>query len=323
MTIILLNAFIVNFITFHLCWNQTCKIRHLTTTLGKKGVSLLCTLKRRLGTVLHVMILVLMLWLSVWQECPAAWLWWLPTSWRWRAAVGWSRWRRWGRPGPVPDRTWASCGSWRSLKTQNWQRWVLWSFFKQQPVCSNQRDEEEVMQSWKVGACATVHHVGQHRHLPLELFFLKTLRCDEASQPTVCFGALWTNHLLTQLKGFKPMKYINYHPFPLDMKSASQTPPNDSLIIRIWGTDKKKSRSRFSRPALPEKGRSKCSQWAALIGINQGCISWRDTYIQLTLYSCSPLSNLSRWKRWPHNVGGNPEMTGDRRENHCKRGKTH
>lgn len=46
---ILLNAFIVNFITFHLSTYQTCNIKHLTTALGKKGVSLLCTLQENVN----------------------------------------------------------------------------------------------------------------------------------------------------------------------------------------------------------------------------------------------------------------------------------
>lgn len=44
----LVNAFIVDFITFHLFIYQTCKIEHLTTTLAKRGVSLLCTLNKRM-----------------------------------------------------------------------------------------------------------------------------------------------------------------------------------------------------------------------------------------------------------------------------------
>lgn len=62
---------------------------------------------------------------AVLQGCLAAWPWWWPTSWRWRAEAGWSLWPPWGRRGPVPDQTWASCGSWRSLRTQNWERWAV------------------------------------------------------------------------------------------------------------------------------------------------------------------------------------------------------
>lgn len=94
--------------------------------LGIKGSFTSCTLNWRV---------IAMLWCrvgsAVLQGCLAAWPWWWPTSWRWRAEAGWSLWPPWGRRGPAPDRTWASCGSWRSLRTQNWQRWAVkrWHFW--------------------------------------------------------------------------------------------------------------------------------------------------------------------------------------------------
>ena len=71
--------------------------------------------------------------LSVLQECPAVWLWWWLTSWRWRGTAGWSLWRQCVRLGRVRGPIWASCASWRSLKTQSWQKWVTprWSDIKQ------------------------------------------------------------------------------------------------------------------------------------------------------------------------------------------------
>lgn len=95
---ILLNAFIVNFITFHLSTYQTCNIKHLTTALGKKGVSLLCTLQENVNMWWSLQLAPCCGALcSVLLECPAVWPLWWSKSWRWWVTAGWSLWWQWGQ----------------------------------------------------------------------------------------------------------------------------------------------------------------------------------------------------------------------------------